>query len=173
VDDGNYDDKMEITTSDKSDIENRKESDLWDETLQDGLEDEEWDEDHALDMVLNDMVSDEQVVEELEADPNDLPNLDLDGDGIVSEDELNADKDGDGKITDEEYIDWYENQGGWRQPYKGRDYWFHPNFDWSKKERWINNQRASQHWIQSRGGSQTKLNQLKQQYPSDFSKKTY
>ena len=32
--------------------------DDWDETLLDGLEDEEWDEDHALDMVLNDMASD-------------------------------------------------------------------------------------------------------------------
>src|SRR5210317_319852 len=33
---------------------NEEESDLWDNTLQDGLEDEEWDEDHALDMVMND-----------------------------------------------------------------------------------------------------------------------
>ena len=165
------------------------EIDVWDSTLQDGLDDvpyednqvetdvedikDEWDEDHALDMVMNDMVSDEEVVKELEADPNDLPNLDLDGDGIISDEEREADTDGDGKISETEYVEWYENQGGWRQPYKGRDYWFHPNFDWNKKERWINNQRASQHWIQSRGGSQTKLNELKNQYPSDFSKKTY
>ena len=33
----------------------------WDVTLQDGLEDEEWDEDHALDTVLNDMVKDIKV----------------------------------------------------------------------------------------------------------------
>lgn len=32
--------------------------DDWDATLQDGLEDEEWDEDHALDQVMNDMVAD-------------------------------------------------------------------------------------------------------------------
>ena len=32
--------------------------DDWDATLNDGLEDEEWDEDHALDQVMNDMVSD-------------------------------------------------------------------------------------------------------------------
>lgn len=30
----------------------------WDHTLQDGLEDEEWDEDHALDKVMNEMVKD-------------------------------------------------------------------------------------------------------------------
>ena len=137
-------------------------STLWDDTLQDGLEDEEWDESHGLDQVLNDMVED-----------LDESDLDLDGDGIVTDEERAADTDGDGIISEKEYVEWYENQGGWRQPYKGRDYWFHPNFDWGKKERWINNQRASQHWIQSRGGSQTKLNQLKEQYPNDFTKKTY
>jgi F0F1-type ATP synthase membrane subunit b/b' len=38
----------------------------WDVTLEDGLEDEEWDEDHALDQVMNDMVADldEPSVEE-------------------------------------------------------------------------------------------------------------
>lgn len=56
---------------DKSDDEIRKESELWDNTLQDGLTDEEWDEDHALDMVMNDMVSD------------------MDIEDILSEDELN------------------------------------------------------------------------------------
>jgi hypothetical protein len=51
----------------KSEEVNREESDLWDNTLQDGLDDEEWDEDHALDEVLNDMVSDEDM-EELNED---------------------------------------------------------------------------------------------------------
>jgi hypothetical protein len=62
---------------------NEEESDLWDETLQDGLDDvpyednqfetdvedtnDEWDEDHALDMVMNDMVSDMDM-EELNED---------------------------------------------------------------------------------------------------------
>src|SRR6056300_145925 len=40
-------------------IDNDQEMGLWDNTLNDGLDDEEWDEDHALDKVLNDMVSDE------------------------------------------------------------------------------------------------------------------
>lgn len=38
----------------------------WDITLQDGLEDEEWDEDHAHDQVLNDMVAD-MTEEEIQA----------------------------------------------------------------------------------------------------------
>jgi hypothetical protein len=48
-------------------VDNDQEMGLWDNTLQDGLEDEEWDEDHALDEVLNDMVSDEDM-EELNED---------------------------------------------------------------------------------------------------------
>ena len=39
-----------------SDIYTEDELKDWDTTLSDGLEDEEWDEDHALDQVLNDMV---------------------------------------------------------------------------------------------------------------------
>ena len=39
----------------------------WDSTLDDGLEEEEWDEDHALDQVMNDMVSDMDM-EELNED---------------------------------------------------------------------------------------------------------
>jgi len=41
-----------------SDIYTKDELKDWDTTLSDGLEDEEWDEDHALDAVLNDMVDD-------------------------------------------------------------------------------------------------------------------
>jgi hypothetical protein len=40
----------------------------WDVTLQDGLEDEEWDEDHALDLVLNDIVKDIEVKDAEEID---------------------------------------------------------------------------------------------------------
>ena len=50
-----------------SDIYTEDELKDWDTTLSDGLEDEEWDEDHALDQVLNDMVelSDEERMEEM------------------------------------------------------------------------------------------------------------
>ena len=145
-----------------------------DEIKEDGAEDdtlevedtEEVDEVEDTEEVEDELEVEEEVVKE------ELP-PEARGFTPPTEEELVADKDGDGVITDEEYDDWYENQGGWKATYKGLDYWLHPKFDWSKRERWINNQRASQHWIQSRGGSQTKLNELKEQYPTDFSKKTY
>ena len=145
--------------------------DEWDNTLNDGLEDEEWDEDHALDQVLNDMVEDIEVESEL-VEP-DESYLDLDGDGIISDEEKMADTDGDGKISEEEYNDWYENKGGWKSPYKGKSYWFHPKFDWSKRERWINNQSAIKYWVTNRGGSYTKVEEYKKDYPTDFTSKTY
>jgi hypothetical protein len=75
---GLYDEKMEITTSDLpdeargveppswlEDVPPPTEEDYrdWESTLGDGLEDEEWDEDHALDLVLNDMVEDLETPE--------------------------------------------------------------------------------------------------------------
>jgi hypothetical protein len=145
----------------ESDIDNRKESDLWDTTLQDGLEDEEWDESHGLDQVLNDMVED-----------LDESDLDLDGDGIVTDEEREMDLDGDGKISEEELRISYEN-GMWKSPYQGKPYYHHPWFDWNKKERWINNRQAIDYWLKYRGGSQGQLEAMKETYPSDFSKKTY
>ena len=124
----------------------------WDITLNDGL---------------NDIEVDSEIVE------SDKSYLDLDGDGIISDAERLVDTDGDGKISEEEYNDWYENRGGWKEPYKGRDYWFHPKFDWSKRERWINNQGAIKYWVNNRGGSYTKVQEYKNEYPTDFSSKTY
>ena len=126
--------------------EEDEESDLWDNTLEDGLEEEE-----ELTELQKTLLTDVEVEEEIEE-------ADLNKDGIVD---------------DEEFNDWYENRGGWKQPFNGKDYWLHPKFDWTKKERWINNQRASQHWIKTRGGSETKLNEIREQYPNDFTKKTY
>jgi hypothetical protein len=164
-----------------------EESSLWDNTLNDGLEDDEWDEDHALDQVLNDMVEDIEVkdAEELSTNKEFIEtldkieskhntDLDLDGDGIISEEELLADIDGDGIISEEEKREWYEN-GGWRTAYQGRDYWFHPWFDWSKTNRWVNNQRAVDYWLKNRGGSTKRLQKIKNsnKYPEDFDSKTY
>lgn len=145
--------------------------DDWDVTLNDGLEDEEWDEDHAHDMVMNDMVSDLSE-EEIQSIINES-NLDLDGDGVISDEERAADIDGDGIISTEEYNEWYENKGGWRQPYKGNDYWLHPKFDWSKRERWINNQKAISHWVNTQGGSYTRANEYRKDLSDDFTTKTY
>lgn len=177
VDKGEDDKKKVVTKRELYGEEpDKEESDLWDNTLQDGLEDEEWDEDHAMDMVLNDIVGEwpdptdklKEDVEKYKAD------LDLDGDGIVSDEEAALiDTDGDGTISEEEYNDWYENKGGWKQPYNNKSYWFHPKFDWNKKERWINNQGAIKYWVNNRGGSYTKVNEYKNDYPTDFSSKTY
>ena len=156
----------------KSDDVIRKESELWDNTLQDGLEDIPWDEDHAHDMVLNDMVSD--LTEEEIQSIIDESNLDLDGDGIISDEERAADKDGDGVISEEEYKEWYEN-GGWKQTYKGNPYYTHPLFDWKKKDRWINDRKAIDYWISFEGGNQKAIEEFKKEskYPEDFSSKTY
>lgn len=51
-------DSSEVLREIKKEISSDKDIDEWDHTLQDGLEDEEWDEDHALDQVMNDMVKD-------------------------------------------------------------------------------------------------------------------
>ena len=140
------------------------EIDVWDSTLQDGLEDEEWDESHGLDQVLNDMVEDIEVESEV-----------VESDEPIEQDFFDeADLDQDGVVTEEELREYYENRDGWRQPYQGRDYWHHPWFDWSKTGRWVNNRRAIDYWMKHRGGSTKQLDNLtKQKYPDDFTSKTY
>jgi len=169
----------------------REESGLWDNTLQDGLEDDEWDESHGLDLVLNDMVDDVEIepedddldVDEItdlldslnisEEDVVDDRNLDIDGDGIITDEERDADIDGDGEISEEEKRIYYEN-GGWKNPYNGKSYFLHPWFDWKKTERWVNDRRAIDYWLKYRGGSTNSLEKLKgNKYPEDFNSKTY
>jgi hypothetical protein len=100
--------------------------------------------------------------------------LDLDGDGVISDEERSMDKDGDGKISEEEYKEWYES-GGWKTPYKDGPYFTNPMFDWSKRERWINDRKAIDYWISYQGGNQTAVEEYQKQfkYPTDFSSKTY
>lgn len=99
--------------------------------------------------------------------------LDLNGDGILSDDELAADKDGDGIITEEEYAEWYDG-GGWKTPYKDGPYYTNPRFDWSKRDRWINDRKAIDYWIKFQGGNQNAVEEYKKQiYPTDFTTKTY
>ena len=139
-------------SNDDSDEEKEWEEELTNEldnTLEDGLEDEEWDESHALDVVLNDMVED------------------LDEDGKIDED-INQD----GIITEEEKKEAYE-RGNWKHTFEGKPYFLHPWFDWNKKERWINDRQAINHWLNYRGGNTTALEEIKSQYPTDFNSKTY
>jgi hypothetical protein len=100
--------------------------------------------------------------------------LDLDGDGVISDEERSMDKDGDGKISEEEYKEWYES-GGWKTPYKDGPYFTNPMFDWSKRDRWINDRKAIDYWINYQGGNQRAVEEYQKQfkYPTDFSSKTY
>jgi hypothetical protein len=158
---------------------------LWDNTINDGLDDVEWDDDHALDHVLNDMVDDIEVKDAEELTTNEefiktldkleqrySKELDLDGDGIVSDEERAMDLDGDGKLSEEEIRIAYEN-GNWKNSYHGDAFYKHPWFDWKKTERWINNRDAINYWINNKGGTRSQLEKFKTDYPTDFSTKTY
>ena len=90
---------------------------------------------------------------------------------IIEYDE--ADLNQDGIVSEEEKREWYENGGGWRDGYNGQPYYMHPWFDWGKRERWINNRKAIDYWLNYRGGSRKALKEIKSDYPTDFESKTY
>jgi hypothetical protein len=90
---------------------------------------------------------------------------------IIEYDE--ADLNQDGIVSEEEKREWYENRGGWRDGYNGQPYYMHPWFDWGKRERWINNRKAIDYWLNYRGGSRKALKEIKSDYPTDFESKTY
>jgi hypothetical protein len=80
-----------------SDIYTEDELKDWDTTLSDGLEDEEWDEDHALDQVMNDMVSDMdmgELNEDLFGEEDDVPYEDskVETDNTTTEDKKKVDE---------------------------------------------------------------------------------
>jgi hypothetical protein len=106
---------------------------------------DEFDESHALDVVLNDMVSDDVIDE------------DINKDGIITEEEKR-------KAYD---------MGNWKHNHDGKPYYLHPWFDWNIRERWINDREAINYWLNYRGGNPAALNEIKSKYPDDFTKKTY
>jgi hypothetical protein len=119
----------------------------------------------------------EEPIEDIEVDSEEVITTSIEGDlnkdGIISDDELNADIDGDGKISEEEKRMWYEN-GGWKESFENRMYWHHPWFDWKKTNRWINDRKAVEYWMNFRGGSTSQLESIKKdKYPTNFSSKTY
>lgn len=64
--------------------------------------------------------------------------------------------------------------GGWKNSYKGQPYYMHPWFNWKRTERWVNDRRATQYWLKHKGGSPSTLNKYqKTQYPDNFDSKTY
>ena len=75
-------------------------------------------------------------------------------------------------LTEEEVTEYYE-QEGWKLPFNGKPFYTHPRFDWSKRERWVNDRAAINYWLNKKGGSPQELNKIKSQYPDDFTKKTY
>lgn len=158
-----------------------EEPDLWDNTLQDGLGEIPYDDSGDEFDLLNDELikaAEDYKIKNIEViDPiivkGDESHLDLDGDGIITDEERVSDLDGDGVISEEEKRDWYEN-GGWKSPFEGRSYFYHPWFDWGKKDRWINDRAAINHWINYRGGSRSTLKKLQNsKYPDNFDSKTY
>jgi hypothetical protein len=123
-------------------------------------------------MVDRGIVKKEKVIRKREL-YDEIPEDDDSDKEITDEDTFEkADLNKDGIVTEEEERQHYE-AGGWKNAYKGEQYFKHRWFDWTKKERWINDTGAVNHWINNKGGSAAQLTQIKKQYPTDFSKKTY
>ena len=151
---------------------------------------EEWDEDHALDLVMNDMVkdfTDEDIQNIIDTNENEIePNEDLKeaAENFKETDELanlkkdtkrrGIDIDGDGMV------DGYDNTGNGlideptpsssqRAKYvmNEKPFYARPNFNWGDRSKWINNQNAVNYWL-------TFIkNESDSSYPSDFNSKTY
>jgi hypothetical protein len=153
--------------------------------------DDEWDEDHALDLVMNDMVEDltpediSKIVEEseTESEPNeDLKEAAEDYKKKVDETESltkttkrrGIDIDGDGTIdgydnTGDGLIDEPVPSSSKRAQYvmNEKPFYARPNFNWGDKSKWINNQNAVNYWL-------TYIkNEKDTNYPSNFDSKTY
>jgi len=102
------------------------------------------------------------VLDDIKSEPSEYDEADLDKDGIV---------------TEKEKKEFYESTG-WKNSYNGDPYYYHPWFDWNKKERWINDRSAINYWLNHKGGTQNSLNTIKNQikkskYPDNFDSKTY
>ena len=162
---------------DKFDEVNRKESELWDNTLQDGLEDEEDEELTELQKTLLMDVEDEesepneelkQPAEDYKKKVDELSNLkkdtsrrgiDIDGDGTID----GYDNTGDGLIDEPVPASSRRAQYVMNEvPFYAR-----PNFNWGDRSKWINNQNAVNYWL-------TYIkNDKDTNYPTDFDSKTY
>ena len=142
---------------------------------------DEWDEDHALDQVMNDMVSDLEIEDEIEESEeweeeitkpvvvDELDNLkrditrrgiDIDGDGTID----GYDNTGDGLI--DEPVPSSSKRASYvmnEVPFYAR-----PNFNWGERKKWINNQNAVNYWL-----THVKNQKDSSNYPDNFDSKTY
>ena len=128
---------------------------------------------------LNEMYpEDDEIPDEKEEELTELQKtLLMDVEDDDSDEFEEADLDKDGVVTEEEKKQFYESTG-WKNSYNGDPYYYHPWFDWNKKERWINDRSAINYWLNHKGGTQNSLNTIKNQikkskYPDNFDSKTY
>ena len=195
-DDGYWTEEEMADFRNQFDSENELGSSFEDELANGDFENEEFDEDHALDMVMNDMVEDlspediSKIVEESEkeSEPNEKLKQSaedykkkVDETVVVDGVELKKDTkrrgvdiDGDGTI------DGYDNSGdglidepvpssSMRAKYVAatKPYYARPDFNWGDRSKWINNQNAVNYWL-------TYIkNEKDTNYPTDFDSKTY
>jgi len=144
--------------------EDEDDNDGWedDEDVKEFLEQEDSypfddsDELHTVAGMTNDK---EQSFNEFQKKQDEFDKADLNQDGIITEEEQRID---------------YENTG-WRNSFKGAPFYTHPWFDWSKRERWINDREATNFWLNNKGGTRAGLADFREKtkYPDNFDSKTY
>ena len=152
---------------------------------------EEWDEDHALDLVMNDMVKDfteEDIQKIIDTNEEEIePNEDLKEATSSYKEFINpidtlkkdtsrrgVDIDGDGTIdgydnTGDGLIDEPVPSSSRRAQYvmNEKPFYARPNFNWGDRSKWINNQNAVNYWL-------TYIkNEKDTNYPDNFDSKTY
>ena len=137
----------------------------WDNTLNDGLDDLEWDdEEDEPNEALKEAVEtykEKVVVDELanlKKDTN-RRGIDIDGDGTID----GYDNTGDGLIDEPAPASSRRAQYVMNE----KPYYAKPNFNWGDRSKWINNQNAVNYWL-------TYIkNDKDNSYPTDFDSKTY